>query len=651
MLKAVFVCCHLLALCELHWAHSAVSAITPTDCSLDCLQQGRPGCEYCRITREHVQEARLLGQFAAEGDAGGMRISTSRSVAMVLDQEKVFPLQDGWESLPQVKEFKRLGVLFSSCIPWPCFDLLGKEDPKICQHYVQAPKDVRIEFVQEPDPETDTIVVSWKPSYYGIAFLRGFQVILQALGGSKVACQLFLFHRNLSLPVSHTERVYMSDPFPGLSLDSRYAVTVMALPVPEQWEHFYHSEIFSTRSCSEKNGLEQCKKDWYPRYVGIKREGTAATVTFNLAPASLGIISYFSLCYANGMKMYTDIKPDFTQNGTHHSFQMNDLQGDTNYTCQIAANEVDAVRKIFHVYVLPVQKEGATPRSVSPSLALILPLCLTVVVIIVVLLTALTRKRPQLHMRKFKMNPYLSLPVLTSYEQQLPKESRTLEEVVSLPRDRPLPPRLLICYSCRDGPAHVRAVMLLGVFIQQHMATQVILDLWETLNMAVEGGLAWYRRHIQESDFILVICSQGLSDNPEPPESEGDNVEEELNVESSAFSSDSAVQLIREEVGRAKASGQDLSKYMAAVFEYSEEQDIPTELRLVSQYRLATALEPLFSHLHGVALHRPGSYLKIKDISEEGFTKLPAGAALQQAICEAGMAMRAKNQRTMEGED
>lgn len=45
----------------------------------------------------------------------------------------------------------------------------------------------------------------------GIAFLRGFQVSLQALGGSSVACQLFLFHRNLSLEASHAQRVERAD--------------------------------------------------------------------------------------------------------------------------------------------------------------------------------------------------------------------------------------------------------------------------------------------------------------------------------------------------------------------------------------------------------------------------------------------------------
>lgn len=56
----------------------------------------------------------------------------------------------------------------SGCIPWPCFELLGEKDPEICQHYVQAPNDVKVEFVHEPNPKSDTIVVSWKPSFYGM---------------------------------------------------------------------------------------------------------------------------------------------------------------------------------------------------------------------------------------------------------------------------------------------------------------------------------------------------------------------------------------------------------------------------------------------------------------------------------------------------
>uniref|UniRef100_UPI0037E8117D interleukin-17 receptor D n=1 Tax=Semicossyphus pulcher TaxID=241346 RepID=UPI0037E8117D len=602
MWKAALILYHLLALGEPLWAQEDVTAaaITPQVCSLDCIRQGGPGCEYCRITKADVKKA--LG-------------------------------------------FKSIEA-FGSCIPWPCFELLGEEDPKICQHYVHAPNDVKVEFVHEPNPKSDTIVVSWKPSYYGIAFLRGFQVSLQALGGSSVACQLFLFHRNLSLPASHAQRVYKSDPFPGLSLGSQYAVTVMALPVPEEWERFYHSKIFSTRSCSEKNGLEKCKKDWYPKHIKVEQEGTAVTVTFNLAPPNLGIRSYFSLCYANGMKKYTDIAPNSFKNKTHHSYQLFDLQEGTNYTCEIAANEVDAVRKTFNVQVLHIKKEGTKPLSVTPSLALMLPLCLAVGAILIVFLAALTRRRPQRHMKKLNIKPDIIM-----HDQ----ESGTQEEVVALPGNRLTPPRLLICYSSNDGPAHIKAVMQLGAFIQQHMATRVCLDLWDSLSVAGEGSMAWYCRQIRESDFILVICSRGLNHKLKTPEPQVDDEDEEAegrlwDFGSNTFSSDAAVQLVGEEVGRAKARCHDLSKYMSVIFEHSEETDIPTELRLVSHYTLTKDLPLLFSHLHKVALHRPGGYLKINNISEEGFAKLPAGAALQQAVHEAGMEMRAKGRHFVEGD-
>ncbi|KAI3375956.1 hypothetical protein L3Q82_016374 [Scortum barcoo] len=57
----------------------------------------------------------VLERFAAECEAAGMRISTSKSEAMVLDWKRVAcPLRVGGEVLPQVEEFKYLGVLFTS---------------------------------------------------------------------------------------------------------------------------------------------------------------------------------------------------------------------------------------------------------------------------------------------------------------------------------------------------------------------------------------------------------------------------------------------------------------------------------------------------------------------------------------------------------
>lgn len=156
--------------------------------------------------------------------------------------------------------------------------------------------------------------------------------------------------------------------------------------------------------------------------------------------------------------------------------------------------------------------------------------------------------------------------------------------------------------------------------------------------------MSWYCRQIRECDFILVICSRGLSHGLAPPTGR-DEDEDTGDVGSDYRPSsvcDAAVRLIGEEVGRAKARGRDLSKYMVAIFEHSEEGDVPAELRLVRHYELMCDLPLLFSQLHAVALHRPGGYLKINHISDDGFAQLPAGAALQLAIYEAGVELRAK---------
>jgi len=53
-----------------------------------------------------------LGHFAAECEAAGMRVGTSKSEAMVLCLKPV-DCSVGTECLPEAKEFKYLGVLFT----------------------------------------------------------------------------------------------------------------------------------------------------------------------------------------------------------------------------------------------------------------------------------------------------------------------------------------------------------------------------------------------------------------------------------------------------------------------------------------------------------------------------------------------------------
>uniref|UniRef100_A0AAV2LWD1 SEFIR domain-containing protein n=2 Tax=Knipowitschia caucasica TaxID=637954 RepID=A0AAV2LWD1_KNICA len=378
--------------------------------------------------------------------------------------------------------------------------------------------------------------------------------------------------------------------------------------------------------------------DWYPQHVTVVQNETSAAVTFNLAPQNLDIKSYFSVCYLNVVQTQTkvDITPNLSSNKTHHTYELHGLQKGQNYTCEIAADVIDAVRKTFIIRV--ENKESEAPRSNVP-LALLLPLVL-VLAAIIIFLVVFTLTKAKMKMFKLHITPDSKI-----LKQHL--ESQTQAEVLPWPKTQASTPKLLICYSGSDGPAHVKAVMTLGAFIQQHMATQVYLDLWDSLSVAREGSLAWHSRQIRECDFVLVVCSPGLSHSLTTRELIENPEEDESSWESSNSSAEAVIGLIGAEVCRAKARGQDLSKYMAAIFDYSEESDFPTELSLVSHYNLTSDFPLLFSHLHGVSLHRPGGYLKISHISEEGFTKLPAGAALQMAIRDAEI-MKARRQAAVQ---
>ncbi|KAI2649570.1 Interleukin-17 receptor D [Labeo rohita] len=362
------------------------------------------------------------------------------------------------------------------------------------------PQNCTLECIRRGDPRCEYCRISaddvqmptsipFSSPFGSIAFLRGFQVTLQALGGSQVLCQLFLLGTNLSLTPAHAQMVYHSDPFTHLSLDSVYVVTIMALPVPERWDKFYKRKQFFTRTCPEKNGLEECKKDWYPTYVEVHQENQDVLVTFNLAPENFKI----------------------------------------------------------------------QPRTSSLMVFLsvgILLAATTVLTVIVVYTKRIKKKTVQTKMRPEIIEQY--------YDKKLDEGQCVLLDRTTRP------PGLLICYS--------------------------------------------------------IICSQGLLQN------QNHQSEDEEPLENTASA---IVSMIGEELCRAKALGRDLSKYMVATFEYSQESDIPAALGLASRYTLIKDLPLLFSHLHGVALQKPGVYLQVENISESGYCKLPAGAALQLAVQEA----------------
>ncbi|KAK3511594.1 hypothetical protein QTP70_011255 [Hemibagrus guttatus] len=82
---------------------------------MDRISRRSQGLEGVLLAPSSQDLQRALGCFAAECEVAGMRISTSKSEAMVLDRKNVAcTLQVGGEFLPQVEEFKYLGVLFTS---------------------------------------------------------------------------------------------------------------------------------------------------------------------------------------------------------------------------------------------------------------------------------------------------------------------------------------------------------------------------------------------------------------------------------------------------------------------------------------------------------------------------------------------------------
>ncbi|XP_029115939.1 interleukin-17 receptor D isoform X2 [Scleropages formosus] len=574
MWRVPLLLCQSLSLLGVSCSHGDHEVTLPRNCSLDCVLKGDPSCEFCSVDAEDIEAT--LGVSAAR--------------------------------------------LFRTCVPLPCLTYLSSDQsPSLCEHYVQGPRNITVEFVADREPGYDTIVVSWMPSVYGIAFLRGFQVTLQALGGSHMDCQLFLFQRNLSLSAAHAHRVYRSNPFARLALGSQFAVTVVAVPVPELWTDFYRSLIFSTRTCPEKNGLEQCQRDWYPRHVEVRQEGQVVAVTFNLAPPHLSISHYFSWCYGGGMRNYTPIAANPAGNRTHITYRLLGLQLGTDYSCEVAANVVDAVRTTFSVRLSKVNQEPPPSTAETVVLALLLPVAVLLVCVVLAVTTVLIRKKTERRLRKL--------------QEEAVKSSRSgvmHEECRLVSSGAVRPPRLLILYSSADGPAHIGVIVHLAAFLRQHLAVQVSLDMWEVLTLVEEGSMAWYCRKVQESDFVLVVCSRGLRQQlsgrsrsavgAEPGEGEA---------------ALAAVYLVGEDLGRARAAGEDLSKFLTVTFEYSMEAQVPGLLALASHYCLMRDLPLLFSHLHRVALQSPGRRLHVELVSEETYAEVPAGAALLRAMGEA----------------
>ncbi|KAF3856756.1 hypothetical protein F7725_017479 [Dissostichus mawsoni] len=80
------------------------------------------------------------------------------------------------------------------------------------------------------------------------------------------------------------------------------------------------------------------------------------------------------------------------------------------------------------------------------------------------------------------------------YSQLDEESSESSNQSAALNPEKPWPrPKVFICYSNRDCPKHIA----------------VVLDMWEHLEMC-KSQMSWLSRQLDESDFIITICSKGL---------------------------------------------------------------------------------------------------------------------------------------------
>lgn len=125
------------------------------------------------------------------------------------------------------------------------------------------------------------------------------------------------------------------------------------------------------------------------------------------------------------------------------------------------------------------------------------------------------------------------------YSQLDEESSESSNQSAALSPERPWPrPKVFLCYSNRDCPQHSSVIQSFAYFLQDFCCcevkrwpaetslrapvealaslssalapAQVVLDLWEHLEICREGQMSWLSRQLDEADFIITVCSRGL---------------------------------------------------------------------------------------------------------------------------------------------
>ncbi|EMP34925.1 Interleukin-17 receptor D [Chelonia mydas] len=450
--------------------------------------------------------------------------------------------------------------------------------------------------------EQVAVTILWTANLLGIEFLKGFRVILEELKSEGRQCQQMVLKDPKQLNSGFKRTGMESQPFLNLKFETDYFVKIVPFPSIKN-ESNYHPFFFRTRPCELLLQPENlaCKPFWKPRNLNITQQGFNMQVCFDHAPHNFGF-KYYYLHYklkdegsfkqkTCRQEQNTDITSCVLQNIAPGDYII-ELVDDTNTT-----------RKTMHYALKPVHSPWAGPIR---AIAITVPL--VVISAFATLFTVMCRKKQQ---------------------DEESSESSTYAAALHVERLRPRP-KVFICYSSKDCQKHINVIQCFAYFLQDFCGCEVALDIWEDLKNCKEGQKEWLIQKINESQFIIIVCSKGMK-----------YFVEKKNWKHKGATRDAekgelfllAISIIAEKLRQAKQNSDDLCKFIAVYFDYSCEGDIPGIVDLSTKYKLMDNLPQLYSHLHSRELSLQDSEVYPVNISKRNYFRSKSGRSLYVAIC------------------
>ncbi|XP_058488196.1 interleukin-17 receptor D [Solea solea] len=470
------------------------------------------------------------------------------------------------------------------------------------------------------------VVVHWSASPLGIEHIKGFRVYLEDKNPEGKQCQHLILKDPRQLNFTYKNTRLSSQPFSGLTFDTDYMVRVVPFPTLMN-ESFFPPSFLRTNSCEVLLGSDNlvCKPFWKPKTLNVSQLGPNLHVAFDQAPPSFGFrfyYLYYKLRHDGPFKLQR-CKPDMNQPRTTCILQ--DVTPGT-YTVELR-DDGNTTRRQIQYHVSQVHSPWAGPIR---AMAITVPL--VIMSAFATLFTVMCRKKQQENI----------------YSQLDEESSESSNQSAALNAERPWPrPRVFICYSSRDCPKHTNVIQSFAYFLQDFCNCEVVLDLWEHLEICKEGQMSWLSRQLDESDFIITVCSKGLRYYVERKSRRGKTPVSRCSNSSSSSSSSAngssgdlftvGVAMIAEKLRLAKQSegGSDpeLNRYMSVYFDYSTENDIPTMLSLAPRFKLMDHLPQLFSRLHSGQSSLADREHQPLNISRRNYFRSKSGRSLYVSIC------------------